>query len=340
MARRKAATGWAGLFTRNAQALSRIALRAGRQAAAKAVKPALERARPPRGAGDWIAGVALGAAGARRYHLHRPPGVKAGERLPLMVMLHGCGQDAKSFATSTRMNAIATRERFLVLYPEQDRLANAQGCWNWFDTRTGRAQGEVALILAAIDQVIRLYGADTGRVAICGLSAGASMAALVAASHPRRIQAVAMHSGVPPGAAGSTATALAAMQGRRAVGVVASARSQAALAAAPPATLPPLLVIQGNADHVVASANARAAAVAWAHAGVAREGAPRRVQRGQRYAMLVTDFRRRAKVFVTLVEVDGLGHAWSGGAVGHAFSDPRGPDASRLVWAFAARQFG
>jgi poly(3-hydroxybutyrate) depolymerase len=66
--------------------------------------------------------------------------VKFGERLPLMVMLHGCGQDAKTFAASTRMNVVAARERFLVLYPEQDRLSNANGCWNWFETRSGRAQ--------------------------------------------------------------------------------------------------------------------------------------------------------------------------------------------------------
>ena len=29
------------------------------------------------------------------------------------------------------------------------RLANAQGCWNWFDTRSGRAHGEVAVVWAA-----------------------------------------------------------------------------------------------------------------------------------------------------------------------------------------------
>ena len=98
--------------------------------------------------------------------------MKFGERLPLMVMLHGCGQDAKTFAASTRMNVVAARERFLVLYPEQDRLANAQGCWNWFDTRSGRAYGEAALIMAAIDQVCLLHGADRDRVAVAGLSAG------------------------------------------------------------------------------------------------------------------------------------------------------------------------
>lgn len=83
-----------------------------------------------------------------------------------MVMLHGCGQDASSFAASTRMNRIALRERFLVLYPEQDRLANAQGCWNRYDTGSGRAYGEAALILRAIDQVCLLHPVDKARVAV------------------------------------------------------------------------------------------------------------------------------------------------------------------------------
>ncbi len=323
MARRKAGSAFAGLMARNARTMTRFAQRA----TTAALKPVVESRKPPRGAGEWIAGLALGAAGARRFHLHRPPGMKAGERLPLMVMLHGCGQDGKRFATSTRMNAIANRERFLVLYPEQDRVANAQGCWNWFDTRSGRAQREVALVLAAVDQACLLHGADRERVAIAGLSAGAGLAALAASLHPERFRAVVMHAGVAPGAAHSSASAIAAMQGRRAPSHEL------------PGALPPLLVIQGDADPVVACTNAPAAALAWAHAGGAREGVPRVVQRGQRYPMHVTDFKRGTQVFVSLAVVAGLGHAWSGGAAGQPFSDPRGPDASRLAWAFAAKRF-
>jgi poly(3-hydroxybutyrate) depolymerase len=63
------------------------------------------------------------------------------------------------------------------------------------------------------------------------------------------------------------------------------------------------------------------------------------VQRGQRYPMQVTEFKRGTHAFVSLVEIAGLGHAWSGGAAGQPFSDPRGPDASRLAWTFAAKQF-
>jgi poly(3-hydroxybutyrate) depolymerase len=32
--------------------------------------------------------------------------------------------------------------------------------------------------------------------------------------------------------------------------------------------------------------------------------------------------------------VDGLGHAWSGGRKGGSFSDPDGPRATTLMWAF------
>lgn len=50
----------------------------------------------------------------------------------MLVMLHGCGQDAEAFAASSRMNTIAARERFFVLYPKQDRLSNVQGYWNCY----------------------------------------------------------------------------------------------------------------------------------------------------------------------------------------------------------------
>jgi poly(3-hydroxybutyrate) depolymerase len=55
--------------------------------------------------------------------------------------------------------------------------------------------------------------------------------------------------------------------------------------------------------------------------------------------MSVTDFRREGRTVVTLVAVDRLGHAWSGGAASKPFSDVRGPDASGMAWTFAARQF-
>jgi len=340
MARRRAALPWAfpfqqvlGAWARAPARAAGAATRAHMRTVSDAVSDAVdEHRRPPAGPGDWIAGVAMAPSGVRRYQLYRPPGVAFHEKLPLMVMLHGCHQNAKAFAESTRMNALAARERFLVLYPEQDRRANGQGCWNWYETRSGLALAEARIVMAAVQQVTLLYQVDRDRVALAGLSAGASMAALLAMTYPERFRAVAMHSGVPPGAASSTATALRAMhRGHR----------PAALPEGTDTTRwPPLIVIHGDADRVVSSRNAASTAEFWAEAaGGASPAAPRRVQRGQRHAMTVTDYKLRGRTRASLCEVGSLGHAWSGGAAKRPFSDPHGPDASRLLWAFVSRQF-
>jgi len=319
MARR---ASFAASFRRTLRTLKRVA-QARVKAAVKKTRPTPRVAKPGQ---RWISGVALNATGARRYLLFKPPGARKTSPLPLLVLLHGCTQDAATIARSTRIHSLAAREGFIVLCPEQDRLANPQGCWNWFEQRSGRAAVEAALINAAVDQACALHGADPTRIAVAGLSAGASMAALLGLHYPERFKAVAMHSGVAPGAAQSAATALRAMQGRGKLHALASH-----------AMLPPLLVIQGDADHIVAPRNGHAVAQWWA--GAAQAGAVRVVQRGQRHAARVTDFRDGARTAVTLCEIKGLAHAWSGGAAGQPYSDPNGPDATRMIWAFAVRAF-
>ena len=318
-----------------------------------AVAPVPPIARTPRAAtkpvplwGEWISGVAPGPAGARRFHVYVPSGLalRASEKLPLLVMLHGCGQTGRDIAAVSRMNRLAARHRFVVLYPEQERVANAQGCWNWFERRNGRAEAEAATLLAAVDKVARRLPVDLARVAVAGLSAGASMAVLMAALFPDRFCAVAMHSGVAPGTAESAATALAAMHGRREAHLpdlpASTAAASPVLPVGAPAALPPLLVVHGDADGVVSVRNAAATAQLWAGALGARAGAVRTLQRGQRYPMRVTEFKARGRTVVALREVVGLAHAWSGGAAQRPYSDPAGPDASALIWAFVARQFG
>lgn len=345
MARRTSTSALTRAYQRSLKALTKATLKTSKRIAGRVTRQvtraAAEQRKPPPGAGDWISGIAIGPGGARGYHLYRPPALvlAAGEKLPLLLMLHGCGQTGRDFAASTRMNRIAARERFLVLYPEQDRLHHPQGCWNWYETRSGKADREAATLMAALDQVTALYPVDRARVAVAGLSAGAGMAALLATRYANRFAAVAMHSGVAPGAAQSTASALGAMAGRRVPAMPTTAVGKAIGAAALGTVLPPLLVLHGDADTVVASSNAASAAAVWAAATGASVGAERMVQRGQRHPMRVTDFKRAGRVHVTLGQIGRLGHAWSGGAARLAFSDAAGPDASKLVWAFVAKQF-
>ena len=157
------------------------------------------------------------------------------------------------------------------------------------------------------------------------------MAALLVTRHPGRFKAVMMHSGIPPGSADSGLSAVRAMHGRRTAMPLASRAATG--------SWPPLMVIHGSADRVVSRSNAQAAAQAWAAAVGARPGPSRSVRRGQRYPMTVTDFKLRRNTVATLVEVDQLGHAWSGGAARQPNSDSGGPDASRMMWSFASKQF-
>lgn len=314
--------GMGGLIRTLAPTPARKKLASGRASRAKK-KPARLLA------GDLSSGVFISTAGARRYCLFKPHGVRATERLPLLVMLHGCAQDAAALASSTRMDRIAASKRFLILYAEQDRLANAQLCWNWYGTRSGRAVREADSIAATIAHLCATQPIDPGRIAVAGLSAGASMAALLAIRFPERFRAVVMHSGIAPGVAHSASSALKAMRG--------VPMNAPALAKGP--FLPALLVIHGSKDHVVAPINGVDAAQRWAAQSGAKPDTPRVVQRGGRYSSTMTDYRIPGRLVVTHCQVNGLAHAWSGGAAGHPYSDPKGPSASAMIWTFVAKQF-
>jgi poly(3-hydroxybutyrate) depolymerase len=113
--------------------------------------------------------MASGVTGVRRYRFYKPSGLRRGERLPLVLMLHGCAQDAQALAASTKMNRLAEADRFMVLYPEQDRISNLHICWNWYDTRTGRAQRKADSIARAVEHICLTRPVDPLRVALVSL---------------------------------------------------------------------------------------------------------------------------------------------------------------------------
>jgi len=146
------------------------------------------------------------------YHLYLPGDRLRNERLPLLVMLHGCSQDGVALAAGSRMNAIAQQHGCAVLYPEQSRTANAQRCWNWFDRAAQHGQAEAGLVVRLVQDVMRREAVDVQRVYIAGMSAGAAMADILALRFPGLFAASALHSGVMYAAAGSAGEALGIMR--------------------------------------------------------------------------------------------------------------------------------
>lgn len=274
------------------------------------------------------------------FNLYIPPGAVPGDGgtplLPLLVMLHGCQQDAPDFARGTGMNELAAKTPCMVLYPEQLATANPMRCWNWYDiAHQGQHAGEPAMLAALTRQVISRYPVDPARVYVAGLSAGGAMAAIVATHHPRLFAAVGVHSGLPPGAAHDVMSAFRAM---RQGGHPNAPGDPAALA-----DVMPTIVFHGSADQTVHPDNSErivtAAAAALAASGIALQrivlaqtlpaatGELRQVQR--------TVYRRgTGRSYVEYWSVETGPHAWSGGNPAGSFTDPKGPSASAAMLAF------
>ena len=301
--------------------------------------------------GPWDQRTFTFAGQTRRALVHPPAGVPSQTAVPLVCMLHGCTQDAATFAAATRMNDAADRHGFVVVYPQQELGDNAQRCWNWFmPEHQARGAGEPASIAAIVRELVGTASSraiDPRRVFVAGLSAGGAMAAILAATYPDLFAAVAVHSGLAYRSAANVGAAFTAMArgSEDAIGLGRAAHA----AMGDHARAVPSIVVHGSADARVAPVNADRvlqqfmtanglAAPETNHLDIARPTATSRgqVDGGHAYTRRQwTD--RRGVLMHELLKIDGLGHAWSGGAPGGSHTDPRGPDATEAIWSFFAQ---
>ena len=282
----------------------------------------------PRGASFKLARH-VGDHGERGYKIYVPARSKAEPQpcapMPVVVMLHGCGQSPDDFAAGTQMNALAEELGFLVVYPSQPVSANASKCWNWYKPGDQhRDAGEPSLIAGITRAVLRDHPADPARVYVAGLSAGGSAAAILAAAYPDLFAAVGVHSGLPAGAAHNPAAGLLAMR-QGAPGDL-------------PATAVPTIVFHGDADTVVHPRNGRfvMARALSSHPRLRKVVRNGRSPGGRDYSRTV----HRAANGKSCCEhwaVEGAGHAWAGGHPSGSYTDPAGPDASREMLRFFLR---
>ena len=113
---------------------------------------------------------------SRDYLVYIPQGRSAWRRAPLLVLCHGCKQTPEEIAQATRVAAFADRAGCVVLLPRQKDAANPWRCWNWFERRTMRGDGEAAIVAAQIRHVRRRYRIDPARILVAGISAGGALA--------------------------------------------------------------------------------------------------------------------------------------------------------------------
>jgi len=182
---------------------------------------------------------------------------------PLVVVLHGCTQDAAVYDHGAGWSTLADRHGFILLFPEQQHDNNPLLCFNWFsgnDTRRG--MGEAASIRAMIEAMRKMHDIDRSRIFVTGLSAGGAMAAVMLATYPELFAAGAIIAGVAYGCASGVAEAFDCMGGRaRSDARELGARVRRASPHQGP--WPRLQVWQGSADTTVRPSNADAIVLQW-----------------------------------------------------------------------------
>ena len=306
--------------------------------------------------GEVIRGRYEGSEGARPWRLFVPskrsttPANASATPSMLLVVLHGCTQNADDIAAGTRMDAVAEEQGFYVLYPEQLSTANARGCWNWFDAaHQARGHGEPAIIASMIAELLQrpelAKAVDHAQIHLVGISAGAAMANLIAAAYPEQFASLTSASGISWRAATDVARALTVMQKGSGDGLQSAEAIVQSMGAQARAL--PTLVIHGGRDAVVNPRNGDETAQQWVGvhdlmrarrnvAALVADAAPR-TRIDNSYTVNERDWRdERGAAQVSLVRIDELGHAWSGGSSAGTFTDAKGPDVTRLIAAFCA----
>src|SRR5437588_2521073 len=286
-------------------------------------------------AGHVIDGFYTDAYGTRAYKLYIPSGY-VGQALALLVMLHGCYQNADDFAAGTRMNTLAEPQAFLVVYPGQPSSVNIGRCWNWFRREDQqRGSGEPALLAGLTRQIMATYHVDARRVFVAGMSAGAAMSVILGTTYPDLYAAVGVHSGPAYAAAHDLATACVAMQH----GGLAPARPESRTSGGTGvlARVVPTIVFHGDHDLTVNVLNADHVLTPWVQATEQRALTHRPDQRvtvkrgqvpgGYAYTRSI-DHDPQGRALMEKWIVHQMGHAWSGGSPRGSYSDPKGPNAS------------
>jgi polyhydroxybutyrate depolymerase len=135
----------------------------------------------------------------RSYLLYRPQ-LPEGEKVPLMLVLHGGLGNAEYAESSTRMNEVADAGKFLVAYPDGTggRMARNARTWNAGECcgpAVKQRTDDVAFIAAMIADITGKQPVDPRRVYASGMSNGAMMVYRLACEIPDKLAAIVAVSG-------------------------------------------------------------------------------------------------------------------------------------------------
>jgi poly(hydroxyalkanoate) depolymerase family esterase len=293
-----------------------------------------------------------------KYKLYVPDEYHSQQEFPLMVMLHGCGQNPDDFAAGTNMNTLAEKENFLVLYPDMNRHFkpsdmtgyNPFGCWNWFfDNNQHRGKGHPKLIYDIINEVKDTYNIDSNKVYAAGLSAGASLACILGVTYPDVFNGIGICSGLAYDAAKvfiltDPMAEVAKKRMEKGVPDPYACGNSAYEEMGEYQKKMRVIVFHGIHDTVVHPINAQQVITQWAQTNFLVDGGEELADvtpaviksdllNGKSYTQHI-HHDEEGEPLLELWMIDQMGHTWSGGNPEGSHTDPEGPNATEIIWNF------
>lgn len=303
-------------------------------------------------AGDFESGAYTGIYGHRNYKVYIPKTLAKNKKAPVVVMIHGCDQNATEFAEGTRITQWADKGKFIVLLPEQNIAYNPYKCWNWVLPVNNTRSGETQVIVEMLDAVLEKYNGDKERVYAAGMSSGASMVNILGNCYPERFKALASHDGTQYY---STATALdfadVVLYGASVPAPVAAQTGYACSTfVTNRPTKMPIIIFHGMKSPLMSPAHAFQVEAEFKILNDLLDNGVRDTSyylskdvkfvpgNGKTYGYnKYTLVNPNHEVLIERYMINELQHAWSGGVETVRYNDPKGPDAMALIVDFFNR---
>lgn len=130
----------------------------------------------------------------REFRQYLPSGLTNNESVPLVIALHGMGDNMLNFS-NVGFSWFADTARFICVFPQGiNSDIVGQSSWN-NGTLIGSTVDDIGFMNRLIDSMYVRHNIDLSRVYVCGFSMGAIMSNRLACTLPHRVAAIAPVSG-------------------------------------------------------------------------------------------------------------------------------------------------
>ena len=266
----------------------------------------------------------------------------------LVLALHGCKQDGSQFVKGSRLDQASKAHDFILLNPSQSQGANFDRCWNWFYSTNQIREilsSELSFLKNLVLATAEREKVDADKIYVIGMSAGAAMAANLAACYPEIFTGAALHSGIPYHANKDFMDVNDIL--KRGPSYTNDELSDLAYECAKPKKstilLKKIIVFHGDLDLRNTFMNSQSLFAqfsglfekVYTKATDSFQNSETVISNSEEHKYTLHKFNHtNSDVKIQFYQIHGMAHAWSGGDAQYPNNDPKGPAATNAILDF------